>query len=142
MAKGFLCGVITGGIIAGAAALLLAPKTGEEIRKNMKCCMDEFTDPETDKMQYATDKLNKAVENAQELVEKLKDKKADLERHVGGDVDFEDIVIDAKDDLADAANDLKDEAKDTFADVKDVVTDKAEEVKDAVTDKAEELKSE
>lgn len=40
--KSFLCGLLTGALIGGAAALLLSPKTGEENMKDLKKKLDEL----------------------------------------------------------------------------------------------------
>lgn len=43
MAKGksLLIGFITGGIVAGAATLLTAPRSGEQLRKNARTCGEQ-----------------------------------------------------------------------------------------------------
>ena len=44
MSKGLLIGFLTGGIVGAAIALLYAPKSGKELRKDIKDKADEFKD--------------------------------------------------------------------------------------------------
>ena len=58
-AKGFVVGVLTGGIIGAAIALLYAPKSGKELRADIKNKAGEIAD---EAEQYLTAAKHKAVD--------------------------------------------------------------------------------
>jgi len=65
--KGFFKGVIIGGIVGSVAALLYAPKKGEELRADIKKKLDEADTELTHKIQEAK---KSAGSDAKELIEK------------------------------------------------------------------------
>lgn len=76
--KSFLLGTVIGGVLAGAAALLLAPKTGKKMRKelNDKCC--EVTDHAKEMCDDVYDQAKDLVDKARCLAEDAKDIAASL----------------------------------------------------------------
>lgn len=58
-AKGFMIGLLTGGLIGAAIALLYAPKSGRELRADIKTKAGEIAD---DAEQYLTAAKHKAVD--------------------------------------------------------------------------------
>ncbi len=58
-AKGFMIGLLTGGLIGAAIALLYAPKSGRELRADIKNKAGEIAD---DAEQYLTAAKHKAVD--------------------------------------------------------------------------------
>jgi len=59
MAKGFVVGMLTGGLIGAAIALLYAPKSGKELRADIKNKAGEIAD---EAEQYLTAAKHKAVD--------------------------------------------------------------------------------
>jgi len=57
--KGLLIGLLTGGAIGAAIGLLFAPKSGKELRKDIKTRTDEYLD---DADKYISDARTKAKE--------------------------------------------------------------------------------
>ncbi len=58
-AKGFMIGLLTGGLLGAAIALLYAPKSGKELRADIKTKAGEIAD---DAEQYLTAAKHKAVD--------------------------------------------------------------------------------
>ena len=78
MAKGLFLGFLTGTIVGGVIALLYAPKTGKELRYDIKLKKDEFIDDTSEYMQIAKEKANmmKARKNQRNLLKMQKRKQA------------------------------------------------------------------
>ncbi|MDR2833496.1 MAG: YtxH domain-containing protein [Streptococcaceae bacterium] len=70
----FLCGALTGAFLAGAATLLLAPKSGKEIRREVEKIANDFSDPEADKKEMLIKYHEKALKTAKEKAEKVQEK--------------------------------------------------------------------
>lgn len=105
-ANGFLIGVLTGGAIGGLIALLFAPKSGDELRRNISEKTDGLL---TDADHYyksaknkATTMLNKGRNKADKLLEEAKKTDGNLSQ---GAVDY---LNDAKNNLSEGLKDLKD----------------------------------
>jgi gas vesicle protein len=82
--KGFFKGVIIGGLVAGTAALLFAPKSGKETRKDLKKRCDEAhaelqTKINTAKREGDADTKAK-IEKAERLAAELSRKSAELSK--------------------------------------------------------------
>ena len=71
MAKGLLLGFLTGTIVGGVVALLYAPKTGKELRSDIKIKKDEFLDDTSEYMQIAKEKANKLINEGKKKSEML-----------------------------------------------------------------------
>ncbi|WP_391116471.1 YtxH domain-containing protein [Psychrobacillus sp. L3] len=74
--KDFILGVLVGGIIGAATALLLAPKTGTELRENLSIQAGQLKDKTKDLSSTAMEKTTQLSKQLQEqsgqLVEKVK----------------------------------------------------------------------
>ncbi len=73
----FLGGIILGAVLGGAAALLYAPQTGEDTRKQIKTKVDELEE-ELEKMQAKL--KDKGVELKEDVKVKIKDLEARIEK--------------------------------------------------------------
>lgn len=72
-AEGFLLGTVVGGLVAGATALLLAPKSGKELRK-------DISDQAQDWKEQASDYAFEAKAKGQAYYEDAKDKGEELSK--------------------------------------------------------------
>lgn len=66
-AEGFLLGAVLGGLVAGASALLFAPKSGKELRRDITDQADEWKDQASE---YAHDVKEKGESYYQEAKQK------------------------------------------------------------------------
>lgn len=66
-AEGFLLGAVLGGLVAGASALLFAPKSGKELRRDITDQADEWKDQASE---YAHDVKEKGESYYQDAKEK------------------------------------------------------------------------
>ncbi|MBA4252015.1 MAG: gas vesicle protein [Chlorobiaceae bacterium] len=94
LGKGLLFGFLTGSIIGAAVALLYAPKTGKELRKDIKVKKDELVD-EAEKLLHvakekASDAVNEGKKKSEQLIANAKVKADELLK------DAEKIFHDAK----------------------------------------------
>jgi gas vesicle protein len=71
MARGLILGFLTGTIVGGVVALLYAPKSGKELRSDIKLKKDEFIDDTSEYMQIAKEKANKLINEGKKKSEKL-----------------------------------------------------------------------
>lgn len=83
-AGGFLTGLLMGGLIGATAGLLLAPKTGQELRAQIRNKSVEVRDQVTQTAEDARQRTEMLVEDtktkAESLVEKTKSQAEDLQR--------------------------------------------------------------
>lgn len=127
--KGFLTGATIGGLAAAVTALLLAPKSGKELRKDL-------------------------VEKSTELYEKASDLFVDMESSVNdvvsstlneGKTKAQNIITNAKqkaEDLLENADKVLQDAKSKAASLKDNVSYKIDTLKDAAKAGADAFKTE
>ncbi|MDZ4712467.1 MAG: YtxH domain-containing protein [bacterium] len=117
-AKGLLLGFITGGIVGAAVALLYAPKSGKELRNDIRLKKDELWDDTSEYVQVAktkaSDLINEGKRKSEELISDAK-KKANS------------LIGDANTIL----NDAKQKATTTLNTTKDKLNIEADRVKDA-----------
>jgi len=102
LSKGLLIGFLTGGIVGAAIALLYAPKSGKELRQDIKVKADEFRD-DADKYidvakEKAVDLYNDGKKKSEKLVADAKVKADELIK------DAEKVYNDAKHKATDAIN--------------------------------------
>ena len=118
MAKGLLLGFLTGTIVGGVVALLYAPKTGKELRSDIKIKKDEFLDDTSEYMQIAKEKANKLINEGKKrsemLIKDAKDKASSL-------------IGDANKVLSEA----KDKASEKLGSAKEKLSGESDRVKDA-----------
>ncbi len=118
MAKGLILGFLTGGVVGAAVALLYAPKSGRELRADIKNRTDEFIDDTSEYMQIAREK-------AENLINEGK-KKSEL------------LIADAKkkastliDDANSLLSDAKGKASDKYGEAKEKLSHESDRLKDA-----------
>lgn len=119
LSKGLLIGFLTGGIVGAALALLYAPKSGKELRKDLKDSADEWMD-ETEKF------LESAKEKAEHALNEGKKKGEQL--IADAKVKADDILKDAEKIFSQA----KDKAGEIVAHGKEILNAEAGRVKGAV----------
>jgi gas vesicle protein len=71
--KDFLVGAIIGGVVGAAAALLLAPKTGKELRNDLSGQMDSLMNKTDQWREVAGQKSNQFAAAAMEKTGQMKD---------------------------------------------------------------------
>lgn len=117
-AKGLLLGFITGGIVGAAIALLYAPKTGKELRSQIRHKKDELIDDTSEYLQIAktraSDLINEGKRKSEELISDAKKKASSL-------------IGDANTIL----NEAKQKATNTLGGTKDKLASEADRVKEA-----------
>jgi len=117
-AKGLLLGFITGGIVGAALALLYAPKSGRELRNDIRMKKDELLDDTSEYLQIAktraTDLINEGKRKSEELISDAKKKASSL-------------IGDANTIL----NEAKQKASNALGATKEKITNESERVKDA-----------
>jgi gas vesicle protein len=143
---GYWRGVITGLLFGAAAALLLAPKRGEEIRQEIAENASQFKDKAGDFGSNLThtvsDKAQALKEQSAGVISQARHKGEELVADAGAAVQdarehITETVADLKDKAQDKVADLKDTASETQADAKEVAEDataKAKEAADKVAD--------
>lgn len=116
--KGFLIGLLAGGVVGSIVALLYAPKSGRELRADIKMKKDEFIDDTSEFMQIAKERaqtmINEGKKKSEKLINEAKEKANSL-------------IHDANKVLTDA----KGRASDSFSTAKDKVNVEASKIKDA-----------
>lgn len=116
MAKGLILGFLTGGVVGAAVALLYAPKSGRELRADIKNRTDEFIDDTSEYMQIAREK-------AENLINEGK-KKSEL------------LIADAKK----KASTLIDDANSLLSDAKGKASHKYDETKEKLSHESDRIK--
>ncbi|MCU0372354.1 MAG: YtxH domain-containing protein [Ignavibacteria bacterium] len=118
MAKGLMLGFLAGGIVGAVVALLYAPKSGKELRSDIKLKKDEILDDTTEYMKIAKSKagdlINEGKKRSEQIIRDAKEKANNL-----------------LDDANSVLNDAKTKAADKFGTAKDKITAETERVKDA-----------
>lgn len=82
LSKGLMIGFLTGGIVGAAIALLYAPKSGKELRKDIKNKADEYYDEAEKYIDVAKDKaselINEGKKKSEVIVADAKRKASEL----------------------------------------------------------------
>lgn len=109
MAKGLMVGFFTGGIVGAVIALLYAPKSGKELRDDIKRKSTELVDEAEEYLETAkkkaNDLINEGKEKSNQLISDAKVKAQSLFK------DAEKILSDAKGKASDEATRLKSAVK-------------------------------
>jgi gas vesicle protein len=71
LGKGLLVGFLTGGMVGAAVALLFAPKSGKELRKDIKGKTDELLDEAEKYLDVAKGKANTLINDGKSKSEKI-----------------------------------------------------------------------
>ncbi len=117
--KGLLIGFFTGGALGAALALLFAPKSGKELRRDIKEKSDEYLDEAEKYISQAREKavevMNEGKRRSEKLVKDAKDKSDQLMK------DAEKVYKDARGKVSE-----------TFKTGKESLEQKKDQVKDAI----------
>lgn len=137
-----LLGAVAGAAVAGIATLLFAPKSGEDLRKDMSKQASNVKDTAEDYMDIAKEKGTNMKETVQdsgsEMMENRQEAMGKIENQVKGAVSHADQgrdraakmnVGNAQDTYRRARNENKEVLKDTAEEVKDTAVEAKEEVK-------------
>ena len=118
MARGLMIGFIAGSVIGGIIALLYAPKSGKELRNDIKTKKDEFLDDTAEYMQIAktkaNDLINEGKKKSEMLIQEAKKKANSL-----------------LDDANKLLSSAKDKASGKMTDAKEKISSESERIKDA-----------
>ncbi|HCA42746.1 MAG TPA: gas vesicle protein [Bacteroidetes bacterium] len=128
-AKGFLLGMLAGGVIGSVIALLYAPKSGRELRADIKLKKDEFLDDTSEFMDIAKERANNLINEGKKKSEKLI---SDAKEKANT------LITDANKILTDA----KEKASDSISSAKEKVSVEASRIKDAFNAGVEAYKEE
>ena len=117
-AKGLLLGFITGSVVGAALALLYAPKSGKELRNDIRVKKDEILDDTSEYLQIAktkaTDLINEGKRKSEELI-------SDAKKRAGTLIDDANSIL----------NDAKEKATTAIGSTKEKLTGETEKVKEA-----------
>ncbi|NOY05694.1 MAG: YtxH domain-containing protein [Chlorobi bacterium] len=124
LSKGLLIGFFTGGLVGAALALLYAPKSGKELREDLRQSADKIIE---DAEQYldtakkkATELINDGKAKSETLIAEAKTKANELLQ------DAEDILASAKKRVADEASTVQTAVKEGVEAYKEQRTSKAD----------------
>ncbi|TRZ64806.1 gas vesicle protein [bacterium] len=116
--KGLFLGFLAGSIVGGIFALLYAPKSGKELRRDIRLKKDEFLDDASEYMDIAKSKASELINDGKKKSEKLVEdakKKAST------------LIQDANDLLHGA----KEKTTEKLSSAKETIVDQADRIKDA-----------
>ncbi|MCX6161441.1 MAG: YtxH domain-containing protein [Ignavibacteriae bacterium] len=118
MAKGLMIGFLAGGIVGSVIALLYAPKSGKELRSDIKLKKDEFIDDSTEYMKIAKSKaadlINDGKHKSEQLIKDARERAGTL-----------------LDDANSLLSDAKAKAGEKFGIAKEKINVESERIKDA-----------
>jgi gas vesicle protein len=105
LAKGMLIGFLSGAVVGGVLALLYAPKSGKELRTDLRRKTEEITEDVEEYLRDAQSKakelINEGKERSSQLISDAKVKAEDLLHNA------EQIMTDAKKKMGDEGSKLK-----------------------------------
>ena len=119
MAKGLMLGLLAGGAIGATIALLYAPKSGRELRADIKHKTDEFIDDTSEYMQIAREKAETLINEGKRKSELLIQ---DAKRKAGTLIDDANSLL----------NEAKGKASTAYDGAKGKISDESERIKDAL----------
>jgi len=94
LAKGFLIGILAGGAVGAVVALLTAPKSGRELRADIKMKSEEYLDEAEKYLTEAKDKarelINEGKKKSERIIHDARSKSEDILK------DAEKVIKDAK----------------------------------------------
>jgi gas vesicle protein len=115
--KGLLVGFFTGGALGAALALLFAPKSGKELRKDIRDKSEEYLDDAekyiSQAKEKAVDLINEGKKRSEKLIKDAKDKSDQLM------LDAEKVYKDAKHKVSDSVK----HGKESFDQKRDQIKD-------------------
>lgn len=119
MAKGLMLGFLAGGAIGATIALLYAPKSGRELRADIRHKTDEFIDDTSEYMQIAREKAETLINEGKRKSELLIQ---DAKKKAGSLIDDANTLL----------NEAKGKASDAYDGAKGRITDESSRIKDAL----------
>ena len=117
-AKGFILGVLTGGLVGAATALLFAPKSGRELRNDIRLKKDELIDDTSEYLQIAKTKAGDLINEGRRKSEELI---SDAKKKAGSLIDDANVIL----------NDAKSKATTALGSTKEKLSNETDRVKDA-----------
>ena len=118
MAKGLMIGFLAGSVVGSIIALLYAPKSGKELRNDIKLKKDEFIDDTSEYMKIAkskaSDLINEGKKKSEQIIRDAKEKANTL-----------------LDDANSVLSDAKLKASEKFGSTKEKITVETDRIKDA-----------
>lgn len=142
---GFFLGALFGASVAGIAALLYAPKSGKELRRDIAVEVDQFLDSASDYTDYAVERgvelYDAAYETTEDIKVNLKDSADQFKSQLGdirqeASTEWDRVKEDmkhTKDELSKEAENLKADAED----LGDTITVEAKDFANDVSDSAQ-----
>ena len=128
MAKGLFIGFLAGGVVGGIIALLYAPKSGKELRSDIRQRKDEMLDDAEEYLDIAKHKaqdlINEGKKRSEELVSEAKKKAGNLLE------DANKILNVAKEKTATAYESTRDKVNEEGTKIKDAIKAGVEAYKD------------
>ena len=119
MAKGLMLGFLAGGAIGATIALLYAPKSGRELRADIKHKTDEFIDDTSEYMQIAREKAENLINEGKRKSELLIQ---DAKKKAGTLIDDANSLL----------NEAKVKASNTYGEAKGKISSESDRIKDAL----------
>lgn len=127
--KGLLIGFLTGSVVGSVIALLYAPKSGKELRGDIKIKSDEFLEDAESYLQEAKHKANELINDGKKKSERL--------------VSDAKVKVDALLDEAESIlKNAKEKAGVTYDSSKDKITKESDKLRNAVKAGIESYKTE
>lgn len=80
--KGFLIGALIGTVVGGVTALLLAPKSGEKLRKDVARKYNDYSDQTSKLVNSLGDHASDLACKAKEMAEEAKDVASDFLKEI------------------------------------------------------------
>lgn len=142
---GFFLGALFGASVAGIAALLYAPKSGKELRRDIAVEVDQFLDSAGDYTDYAVERgvelYDAAYETTEDIKVNLKDSADQFKSQLGdirqeASTEWDRVKEDmkhTKDEISKEAENLKADAED----LGDTITVEAKDFANDVSDSAQ-----
>ncbi|HMS66374.1 MAG TPA: YtxH domain-containing protein [Ignavibacteria bacterium] len=118
-AKGLLLGFVTGSVVGAAIALLYAPKSGKELRNDIKLRKDDLLDDTSEFLQIAKSKAGDLINEGRRKSEELI---SDARKKAGTLIDDANVIL----------NDAKEKATTTIDSTKEKLVSGTDKIKDAL----------
>ncbi len=116
--KGLMLGLLTGGLLGATVALLYAPKSGRELRNDIRLKKDELIDDTSEYLQIAKTKAGDLINEGRRKSEELI---SDAKKKAGSLIDDANVIL----------NDAKSKATTALGSTKEKLTNETDRVKDA-----------
>ncbi|OLO40215.1 hypothetical protein BTR23_06885 [Alkalihalophilus pseudofirmus] len=137
--KDFLIGSLIGGIVGASAALLLAPKSGKELRSNINEQAILAKEKTTNLTNTAYERGNEWASLAKEKSTQVVDKVKEVTKNIKTDVEdaqnsADDFVADVADQVAESSDNLKQNLQQEVENINNTITEETEKRKVTAAD--------